>query len=176
MKTNERITCKDGFSVSVQASAFTYCLPRDNNGPYEEVELGFPSEADALITPYSESDDLTGTVYPYVDVEVVKALINKHGGVVSGDLPIIEGGWTWYGKAEDSTEDAVVKEIDTMITNIVKLRGFSDDQFESERAVQRTVLTEVDIEFNTFVCKIAERLRIDKYTVSEIGNKYLEGY
>ena len=37
-----RLICKDGFSVSVQASEFHYCRPRINGADeYEAVELGF---------------------------------------------------------------------------------------------------------------------------------------
>lgn len=85
-KVRPRIVCNDGFSVSVQASEFTYCHPRytqwqnedrwivingeytlsseipsifgtDHYTPYESVELGFPSEEDELINEYAEGDD-----------------------------------------------------------------------------------------------------------------------
>lgn len=76
--------CKDGFSVSVQASEFHYCTPRINGANrYETVELGFPNAVDSLIVDYAEDDgDLTRTVYAYVPVEVVNELIEKHGGIV----------------------------------------------------------------------------------------------
>lgn len=77
-----RVTCKDGFSVSIQASARHYCLPRVDEGPWTHVELGFPSQPDPLISEYAEDlDDLTKTVYPYVPQEVVICLIQSHGGV-----------------------------------------------------------------------------------------------
>lgn len=77
-----RIKCKDGFSVSVQASRYHYCAPRvDDRVIYEKYELGFPSEPDSLIEPYAENRDaLTKTVYGYVPIEVVLNLIEKHGG------------------------------------------------------------------------------------------------
>lgn len=79
-----RIVCKDGYSVSVQASRFNYCEPRvDGADKYESVELGFPNREDPLINDYAEDDgDLTRTVYGYVPVEVVNELIEKHGGIV----------------------------------------------------------------------------------------------
>ena len=79
-----RIVCKDGYSVSVQASGFHYCQPRvDGADKYESVELGFPNREDPLINDYAEDDgDLTRTVYGYVPVEVVNELIEKHGGIV----------------------------------------------------------------------------------------------
>lgn len=76
------IRCADGFSVSVQASAFHYCRPRKNRGPYTHFELGFPSQEDDLIQEYAESPDIpTRTVYPCVPHDIVIALIEKHGGV-----------------------------------------------------------------------------------------------
>ena len=76
------LVCKDGFKVSVQASATHYCNPRDNDGPYTEFELGFPSVEDSLIQEYAEdSDNPTGTVYGHVPLTTVMSLLEKHGGV-----------------------------------------------------------------------------------------------
>lgn len=79
-----RIVCKDGYSVSVQASRFHCCEPRvDGADKYESVELGFPNREDPLINAYAEEDGYyTDTVYIYVPVEVVNELIEKHGGIV----------------------------------------------------------------------------------------------
>jgi hypothetical protein len=78
-----RITCADGFSVSVQANTTAYCTPRDLAGPYTHVELGYPSLGDELITAFAEDPEhLTETVYPQVPVETILELINKHGGAV----------------------------------------------------------------------------------------------
>ena len=52
LKTRPRIFCNDGFSLSVQASRDHYSIPRNNEGPYTHVEVGFPSESDALLTPF----------------------------------------------------------------------------------------------------------------------------
>ena len=78
-----RVHCADGFSVSVQASQYHYCRPRiDNAEKYNGVELGYPSEADDLITDYAEDDTYTDTVYGYVPVEIVDKLIEQHGDIV----------------------------------------------------------------------------------------------
>jgi hypothetical protein len=73
------VMCNDGFTISIQADEFMYCLPRENltGGEYTHVELGFPSEKDELIEKYRE-----GTVYPYVPIELVEKLIEKHGGLM----------------------------------------------------------------------------------------------
>ena len=77
------ILCDDGFSVSVQAGDYSYCQPRNNDGPYTHFELGFPNMPDELIQVYAEDPDQpTETVYPQVPLELVLALIAKHGGRV----------------------------------------------------------------------------------------------
>lgn len=84
-----RVRCKDGYTVSIQASSGAYCNPRvdePSNG-YKSVELGYPSQKDELILPYAESDDNpTGTVYGYVPMQVVHQLCNDHGGIIDADL------------------------------------------------------------------------------------------
>ena len=91
---NPRITCKDGFSISVQGSSFSYATPREDNPPngYTHVECGFPSTKPKTkeLLGYAElcgTDDYTDTVYGYVPVEVVQAELNAHGGIIEGEMP-----------------------------------------------------------------------------------------
>jgi hypothetical protein len=49
-----RVTFADGTSVSIQASSFHYCSPRTNEGPWDEVEIGFPSRELPELLPYAE--------------------------------------------------------------------------------------------------------------------------
>lgn len=52
-----RLYCKDGYSISVQASSFHYCKPRlDGIQDYESVELGFPAN-DVVAFYIPESSD-----------------------------------------------------------------------------------------------------------------------
>ena len=104
------ITCADGFTVSVVAGGGTYCTPRpslctcaftpdgaktiisahtgftlhDYPGPYTEVEVGFPSARPEPWEQWAEyvedPDEPTETIYSYVPVELVEALIASHGG------------------------------------------------------------------------------------------------
>ena len=75
-----RVECSDGFSVSIQASAFHYCEPRDNFGPYTHLELGFPCSEDVF--DLSEYEDSEGSgVFAYVPVEKVDELLKSHGGI-----------------------------------------------------------------------------------------------
>jgi hypothetical protein len=76
------ITCKSGLSLSVQASHSHYCSPRDNKGPWSQVEVGFPSSKVEELMPYAENScNPCGTVYGYVPIEVVEHVIESNGGI-----------------------------------------------------------------------------------------------
>ena len=76
-----RIICKDGFSMSVQAGEFFYCSPRQDIGPWHEVEVGYPSHEESDLLPYAERPNHpTETVYADVPVELVESVMEKHGG------------------------------------------------------------------------------------------------
>jgi hypothetical protein len=84
------IECMDGFRLSVVAGSSAYCHPRAANaGPYSLVEVGFPSQRpepwdqwvkylDGLSRDTSEFSG----VYGYVPVQMVRALIDLHGGEI----------------------------------------------------------------------------------------------
>ena len=86
---NRTVICEDGFSMSVQASATSYCSPRiEGAKQYYEVEIGYPSKEEPLIMQYAEEPDKpTKTVYGYVPVNTVYLVITKHGGMVAGQVP-----------------------------------------------------------------------------------------
>lgn len=75
--------CADGFEVSIQASRAHYCQPRDDDGPYWEVELGFPTQrpTDEIMEFAEDESQPTRTVYGYVPIEMVDELIAVHGGI-----------------------------------------------------------------------------------------------
>lgn len=103
------VVCRDGFIMSVIAGWGAYCSPRPGMlpghssppgfydvpygypGPYREVECGFPSErpepwerldGEHYWRRYAEDEGYpTDTVYPYVPVPMVRALMRLHGGV-----------------------------------------------------------------------------------------------
>jgi hypothetical protein len=79
----QRLECADGFTMSVQASSGHYCSPREDKAwPYSMFEIGYPSRKEQLITEYAESPgQYTDTVYGWVPVDVVEAVIAKHGGL-----------------------------------------------------------------------------------------------
>ena len=76
-----QIVCADDLRMSVQASRTHYCSPREDEGPWSEVEVGFPSQRVEELMPYAEdADKPTETVYAWVPIEVVEAVIAAHGG------------------------------------------------------------------------------------------------
>lgn len=78
-----RVACADGFTISIQASSSHYSCPRDTEGPWINLELGFPSSADESLREWAEDDsDLANTVYPYTPASAVVALLDSHGGPV----------------------------------------------------------------------------------------------
>jgi len=87
---NARVICADGFSMSVQASNGHYCSPRDNTGPWQMVEVGYPSERVESFMPYVDGNPEGAeweTVYGYVPVEIVVDAIVQHGGVAPVATP-----------------------------------------------------------------------------------------
>lgn len=80
---SKRILCKDGVTLSVQASESHYCSPRENFGPYSEVEIGFPSIAppESWMEYCEDKDAPTSTVYAYVPIQLVVDFIDEHGGI-----------------------------------------------------------------------------------------------
>lgn len=78
--------CTDGFSISVQASKYHYCSPREmlESLNYTAFECGFPNRREILLKPFAEDwSQPTKTVYGYVPVEVLDEIIVKHGGLKS---------------------------------------------------------------------------------------------
>jgi len=89
-KYYKTVECKDGFSMSVQASSGNYCTPKNNTGPYTEVEVGMPSSYDYWLHEYAEDPDRpTETVYGWVPADKIMLCIDSHGGMVDGELPLM---------------------------------------------------------------------------------------
>lgn len=81
-QSRNAVICNDGFTVSIQTSAFHYCAPRETVRDHLSVELGFPSQEDELINEFAEDNSkYTDTVYGYVPIKVVEELIFKHKGI-----------------------------------------------------------------------------------------------
>ena len=77
-----RVICNDGESVSVQGSRTHYSAPRCDGNRFYEVELGYPTFSDDRLIGYAEvPENPTDTVYGYVPVGIVQAVIDDHGGI-----------------------------------------------------------------------------------------------
>ena len=83
--TRPKIICNDGFEMSVQAGYLLYSMPREGGKiDYFTVEVGYPSENEELFRSFEFAEDkenYTNTVYPYVDIEIVDKVIEKHNGI-----------------------------------------------------------------------------------------------
>ena len=76
------LECTDGFHISVQASSGHYCEPRNSQGPWTAVECGFPSADVPELAEYKDGNNVdTESVFAYVPVEIVEAVVAKHGGM-----------------------------------------------------------------------------------------------
>lgn len=78
------VACVDGFTVSVIAGPGAYSTPRAAQGPYEALEVGYPSERPEPWDKWSkyaeQANAPTETVYGWVPVALVRDLIAAHGG------------------------------------------------------------------------------------------------
>ena len=105
IKRYKRVHCKDGFSMSVQASSTSYCSPRsDTAETYTKVEVGYPNRIEPLIEQYCEDPSRPcNTVYGYVPASLISLVITKHGGITEGEVP---NGVLLY----DSASKAIIRE------------------------------------------------------------------
>ncbi|WP_156878737.1 hypothetical protein [Roseomonas gilardii] len=77
-----KIKCRDGFGVSIQASRYHYCTPRED-GPefWTEFECGFPT---APVRSWREWRDGptpdTQNVFGFVPASKIMDVIRRHGG------------------------------------------------------------------------------------------------
>lgn len=81
--TPNKVVCKDGLEFSMQASDFHYCIPRSNQGPWSQFEIGYPELNGAPFEPdeiaeYQDGPD--SPVYGYIPAEAIERLIASHGG------------------------------------------------------------------------------------------------
>jgi hypothetical protein len=76
------LSCADGTRMSVQASKFHYCSPRDDRGPWGCVEVWcIAGPSGRAIYPRSFGDGSKDTPYSFVPVSVVNKFIHRHGGL-----------------------------------------------------------------------------------------------
>lgn len=71
------VQCKAGTTLSVQASQYPYSTPREDFGPYTEVEVWCIIGA-GEVTEFDYSNDDPSA---YVPIEQVVQFIDNHGGI-----------------------------------------------------------------------------------------------
>jgi len=82
------VECQDGTTLSVQVGSSTYCTPRNDEGPYTAVEVGFVTHWDGATRrtmpaewlDYAEDGTATSDVFGYVPVFLVEHFIQSCGG------------------------------------------------------------------------------------------------
>jgi hypothetical protein len=73
------LKCKDGTTASIQASKNHYSTPREDFGPYTEVEVWCVTGAGPDgVTEFDYSEDDPSA---YVPIEQVVQFIDNHGGI-----------------------------------------------------------------------------------------------
>lgn len=71
------ITCRDGTVLSVQASEYSYCYPRNNTGPWVKVEVMVCSKKTKPIHFVVDPDD--SNIGGYIPIECVAKEILTRG-------------------------------------------------------------------------------------------------
>jgi|TARA_B110000495_G_C22776860_1_gene454443 hypothetical protein len=82
VKVLRHVTCKDGFTFSLQAGPSHYCDPKAIAEKYESWEIGYPTKEEPLWLKWQEPGNIpTESVYGWVPNDIVNAVIHKHGGI-----------------------------------------------------------------------------------------------
>lgn len=80
-----RIHCKDGFNISIQVNVGNYCASENGTRTFgtdwKLVEWGFPSEPIDFEKYNAENVDTMRSVGGYVEIELMDALLQEHGGI-----------------------------------------------------------------------------------------------
>lgn len=74
---NPAVTFRDG-KLSIQASAFNYCHPKHDHGPYTCFEVAYLL-GDGIFANIPELQDTGDDVYGYVDIKQVISLLYNEG-------------------------------------------------------------------------------------------------
>lgn len=85
------IVCNDGFSVFIGAGSRYECSPKfdlqnSSGSGYTEIEVLYPSEEDKTLKQFTDeylflNNSMTDSVIPYVPKDLVKEMLEKHGGI-----------------------------------------------------------------------------------------------
>ncbi len=83
---NADIVCEDGTTLSVQASQFHCCIPKEDARPtisYSHVEVGYPSSTPPdSWAEHIQNETESPDIYAYMPVQMVRDYVKEHGGEV----------------------------------------------------------------------------------------------
>jgi hypothetical protein len=82
-----RHKCKDGTTLSIQVGKYLYCTPRNDEGPYTHVEVGYIRDSNGIDVEPPASwnkyrDGEGSSVFGYVPLQLVQAFLDSHGGAL----------------------------------------------------------------------------------------------
>lgn len=171
-----RISCLDGFNVSVQASAMHYSTPQYTTryGNYSRYEIGFPSQDEPLLEPYAEryeSGNETG-VYPYVPRSVVEQIISKHGGIRTPDDAKLKRRYTF--KAYSDPGHSWIRVPMSLLEELGIDRQISRYSYASPSG--KYAYLEEDMDWGTFYRAIEGRTEFDVNVVIQDKPSHIRRY
>jgi hypothetical protein len=145
----KRVVFNNGGSISMQASNMNYSNPQDNEGPYNSIELGYPSKGtelpqDVLDHWENINNDPHTSIFAYVPAEAIKKLIDANGGIKSGDVPPLV-------QTDDAEHEEVgaTKMIGT--NDDVKAEKKSDDDYLDYEMVSEQIKQKIINNFKRFI-------------------------
>lgn len=78
-----QLVCRDGYKLSVQASAGRYCSPREDHAErYVSVEVGYPHRPDGSgykPRPFGKTIDRDTFIWSWLPVSTVNRWVHAHG-------------------------------------------------------------------------------------------------
>lgn len=76
------VVCKDGFTLSIQASKYSYSSPKSDNAEvYTHVEVGYFEENEEDIIKYLGRVSNSECIVSNAPVVAVQKLLDSHGGI-----------------------------------------------------------------------------------------------
>ena len=92
MIMRDMVVCADGTTLSVQASTIHYCSPRNDQGPWDSVEVGFVTNPKGgQYTPKGWKQYGGPDVFGRVPIATVNKFIRARGGETSNVMETFRG-------------------------------------------------------------------------------------
>lgn len=107
------LTCRDGYTMSVQASSCLYCMPeKDCLEKYNEYEVrGETSKKIKEFEKWVNNSEDEYPLYAYVPEEEIIKLINAHNGLDKNIMKERIEEWQQIFEAQDTETEKMIKEV-----------------------------------------------------------------